>query len=86
MLYEVITVAVVTGGGGVLGSNIAKHFLSQGAKVAIVDIRKEQIDEKIAEFKTISQHCIGYVGSVLEAQSLEKIRLEIEKEWSYNFV
>ncbi len=74
-------VAVVTGGGGVLGSNIAKHFLAEGAKVAIVDIRQEQIDEKIAEFKQISDQCKGYVGSVLETESLEKIRLEIEKEW-----
>ncbi|MFA6339413.1 MAG: D-mannonate oxidoreductase, partial [Bacteroidales bacterium] len=37
-------VAVITGAGGVLGGSLAKHFISQGAKVAALDIRREQLD------------------------------------------
>ena len=34
-------VAVITGAGGVLGGNIAQHFVQQGAKVVAIDIRQE---------------------------------------------
>jgi NAD(P)-dependent dehydrogenase (short-subunit alcohol dehydrogenase family) len=37
-------VAVVTGGGGVLGSNISKGLLQAGAKVIILDIREEVLE------------------------------------------
>ena len=39
-------VAVITGAGGVLGGNIAQHFVQQGAKVVAIDIRQEQLDRK----------------------------------------
>lgn len=41
-------VAVITGAGGVLGGNIAKHFMRQGAKVVAVDIRQEQLDKRVS--------------------------------------
>ena len=44
-------VAVITGAGGVLGGNIAKHFMRQGAKVVAVDIRQEQLDKRVSELK-----------------------------------
>ena len=44
-------VAVITGAGGVLGGNIAQHFVQQGAKVVAIDIRQEQLDNRIAELK-----------------------------------
>ena len=44
-------VAVVTGGGGVLGSNISKGLLCAGAKVIILDIREEVLEQKIADLK-----------------------------------
>ena len=34
-------VAIITGAGGVLGGNIAKHFMRQGAKVVAVDVRRD---------------------------------------------
>lgn len=43
------TVAVITGAGGVLGGNIAKSFVEQGAKVAAMNIRKEKLDARVAE-------------------------------------
>ena len=44
-------VAVITGAGGVLGGNIAQHFVQQGAKVVAIDIRQEQLDNRVAELK-----------------------------------
>ena len=40
-------VAVITGAGGVLGGSIARHFISQGARVVALDIRKEQLDKRV---------------------------------------
>lgn len=74
-------VAVISGGGGVLGSNIAKHFLKAGAKVVIIDIRQEPLDAKLAEFKEISEHCVGYIGNVLDKESLESVRQQILDIW-----
>jgi NAD(P)-dependent dehydrogenase (short-subunit alcohol dehydrogenase family) len=74
-------VAVISGGGGVLGSNIAKHLLKAGAKVVIIDIRQEPLDTKLAEFKEISEHCVGYIGNVLEKESLENVRKQIIDKW-----
>lgn len=75
-------VAVISGGGGVLGSNIAKHFLKAGAKVVIIDIRQEQLDAKLNEFKAISEHCIGYIGNVLDKDNLENVRQKIINKWN----
>ena len=44
-------VAVITGAGGVLGGNIAQHFVQQGAKVVAIDIRQEQLDNRVTELK-----------------------------------
>ena len=53
-------VAVITGAGGVLGGNIAQHFVQQGAKVVAIDIRQEQLDNRVAELKTIWSGCYRY--------------------------
>ena len=33
-------VAVITGAGGVLGGNVAKSFVEQGAKVVLLDLER----------------------------------------------
>ena len=74
-------VAVITGAGGVLGGNIAKHFMRQGAKVVAVDIRQEQLDNRVAELKQYGQDIIGIIGDVLDIASLEKVAEEIVAQW-----
>ena len=44
-------VAVVTGGGGVLGGSISRSLVENGVKVAILDIRQEQLDNRVKELK-----------------------------------
>lgn len=74
-------VAVVTGGGGVLCSTIAKGLASQGVKVAVLDLNKEAADkvaqEIEAEFKTAS---IGIAANVLSKESLENARKIIHEQ------
>ncbi|MCC8020341.1 MAG: SDR family oxidoreductase [Rikenellaceae bacterium] len=74
-------VAVITGAGGVLGSSIARSFASQGAKIAALDIRKENVDRVVAELKEINPEVIGIEGNVLDIASLEQVRDQIVAKW-----
>lgn len=74
-------VAVITGAGGVLGGNIAQHFVQQGAKVVAIDIRQEQLDNRVAELKQYGDDVIGIIGNVLDIASLEKVAEKIVAKW-----
>jgi NAD(P)-dependent dehydrogenase (short-subunit alcohol dehydrogenase family) len=74
-------VAVITGAGGVLGGNIAKHFIAQGAKVVAIDIRQEQLDARIGELTANGGEAIGFVGNVLDVESLKKVAAQIVEKW-----
>jgi len=73
-------VAVVTGGGGVLGSNISKGLLQAGAKVIILDIRAEVLEQKVADLKQYGE-VSGLVCNVLDEDSLKSVREQIEKDF-----
>ena len=74
-------VAVITGAGGVLGGNIAKHFISQGARVVALDIRQEQLDVRIEELTKNGGEAIGFVGNVLDVESLKTVAARIIEKW-----
>jgi len=73
-------VAVVTGGGGVLGSNISKGLLQAGAKVIILDIREEVLEQKMADLKQYG-NVTGLVCNVLSEDSLKNVRQQIEENF-----
>lgn len=73
-------VAIVTGGAGVLGGSIAGHLLSRGAKVAILDIRQERLDEKVEALRA-SGEVAGLVCNVLDMDSLRDVRRQIVERW-----
>ena len=66
---------------GVLGGNIAQHFVQQGAKVVAIDIRQEQLDNRVAELKQYGNDVIGIIGNVLDIASLEKVAEEVVAKW-----
>jgi NAD(P)-dependent dehydrogenase (short-subunit alcohol dehydrogenase family) len=74
-------VAVITGAGGVLGRNIAKHFIAQGAKVVALDIRQEQLDTCIDELTANGGEATGFAGNVLDVESLKKAAAQIVEKW-----
>jgi NAD(P)-dependent dehydrogenase (short-subunit alcohol dehydrogenase family) len=74
-------VAIITGAGGVLGGNIAKHFVAQGAKVVALDIRQEPLDARIAELLALGGEAIGIIGNVLDMESLEKVAADVVSRW-----
>lgn len=73
-------VAVVTGGGGVLGGSISKSLVENGVKVAILDILPDALDKRIAELKPLGE-VIGIQCNVLQKESLEEAREKILSAW-----
>ncbi|MDR2234100.1 MAG: SDR family oxidoreductase [Tannerella sp.] len=74
-------VAVITGAGGVLGGSIAKSFIKAGAKVVALDIRQEQLDARVAELTAEGGEAIGFVGNVLDVESLQNVANQIVEKW-----
>ena len=74
-------VAVVTGGGGILCSHFSIALATCGAKVAVLDLRKEAA-EKVA--KTIFKNggiAIAVEANVLQLESLQKAEQKISEKF-----
>jgi len=65
-------VAVVTGGGGVLCGAMAKDLGSKGAKVAILDLKKEAAEAVAAQINAEKGEAVGIECNVLERDSIEQ--------------
>ena len=72
--------AVVTGGGGILCSNFAKVLAECGAKVAILDLRKEAADRVAEEINSAGGKAIGVSANVLDAESLKAVRETVNSQ------
>lgn len=64
-------VVVVTGGGGVLCSTLAKALSQQGAKIAVLDLKAENAERVAEEIKQEGGEAIGLACNVLEVESLK---------------
>lgn len=74
-------VAVVTGGGGVLGGSISKSLIEAGVKVAILDIREENVNSRVKELEDMGGEAIGFVSSVLDMDELKQARKTLMEKW-----
>ena len=72
--------AVVTGGGGVLCSAMAKALAECGAKVAVADLRLDAAETVAAAITEAGGTAIGVECNVLERASLDTARERIEAE------
>jgi len=74
-------VAVITGGGGVLGGSICRALVKEAkAKVVVLDIREENIERMVAELSPYGE-IKGYACNVLDMESLKKVRSEVVKDF-----
>jgi len=71
-------VAVVTGGGGVLCSCMAKGLAACGAKVAILDLREDAACAVADEIIAAGGQAAGVTCNVLERKSLEAANDKVE--------
>ncbi len=73
-------VALVTGGGGILCSTMAKALSQCGAHVAIADLKLESAERVAAEINAAGGRAIGVACNVLDKASLEQANVLVEKE------
>ena len=74
-------VAVITGGGGVICSVMAKALAMKGVKTAILDRDKETADKVAAEItQTYGTESIGFAADVLNKGLLEAAKKEINEK------
>ena len=74
-------VCVITGGGGVIGTALAKGLASAGMKLAILDLIKELADKAAAQVAEESGiQAIGVEASVLDKDSLIKAKEVINRK------
>ncbi|MCR5519841.1 MAG: SDR family oxidoreductase [Bacteroidales bacterium] len=71
-------VAVITGAAGVLGGSLARHFVAQGAKVAALVHRPEQVEEVLS---VLGKENLAFACNVMDIPSVEKISKEIVETW-----
>lgn len=74
-------VIVITGGCGVLGSDMAQYLADQGAKVVILDRVKDKGEELVAKIKSQGNEALFLSTDVLNKQVLEQNRDEIIKTY-----
>ncbi|GAO30185.1 SDR family oxidoreductase [Geofilum rubicundum] len=74
-------VAVVTGGGGVICSTMAKALAKHGVKTAILDLNLEAAQRVAEEIKSETGiESIGFSANVLERSSLEEAKKAINQQ------
>lgn len=73
------SVAVITGGGNGIGEAVAKFFVQQGAKVALVDMSQKNLDRVVKEIKDMGGEAIGIQANVAsEADTAKFIKATVE--------
>ena len=65
-------VAVVTGGGGILCSSMAKKLAECGAAVAVLDLKEEAAQRVADEIVSAKGKAIGVAANVLDRESLRR--------------
>lgn len=74
-------IAVITGGYGVLGSNVARHLASQKAKVIIVGRSKEKGEALAKELSADGSHVTFIAADVLNAEQLKECKKTIVEKY-----
>lgn len=73
--------AVVTGGGGILCSVMAKSLAKAGAKVAILDLKLEAAQKVADEINADGGEAIAIAANVLEPESVKAAADEVEAKF-----
>lgn len=73
-------VVAVTGGGGVICSELCRAIAAAGAKVAVLDLRLESAEKIAKAIRDEGQIAYGYEANVLDAESLKKAHEDIARD------
>lgn len=74
-------VAVITGGGGVLGSEMAKGLAQEGIKVVLIGRTNSSLQIKVDEINSSGGQAIGLIADVLDKEQLKSAKNSILQKW-----
>ncbi|MBW7470420.1 SDR family oxidoreductase [Marinobacter sp. M216] len=66
------SVIAITGGGQGLGRAMAEYFAARGAKLALIDLMPEKLDEAVAACKAAGVEAKSYVCNVAKEEEVEQ--------------
>ena len=75
-------VAVITGGGGVLCSVLAKEFAEVGTKCALLDVNRDRVNEVAKEIRDAGGDAEGFYCDVLDKSSVKTCRDQVLERFS----
>src|SRR6478752_6377436 len=67
-------VAIVTGGGGVLGGDMASVLAEQGVIVGVLGLTMSKVEATVKRIKSNGGEAFAIQGNVLNKEELEQIR------------
>ena len=73
--------AVVTGAGGVLCSEFARHLAKDGITVILLDINLESAEAVASEIRANGGNAYAYACNVLEKESIEAVHAEVNQKF-----
>jgi 3-oxoacyl-[acyl-carrier protein] reductase len=71
---------IITGSARGIGFAIAKKFAEKEAKVIILDLMQDAVDEAVKTLKAVGFQAFGYAANVTDAEKVTEIFKEIIKE------
>jgi NAD(P)-dependent dehydrogenase (short-subunit alcohol dehydrogenase family) len=74
-------IALITGGAGVLGSNMAKVLAKQGVTTGIVGLTLEEAQVTVSEIEALGGKAFAVKGNVLNQQEMEDIKTFIVEKY-----
>lgn len=78
-------IAVVTGGTGVLGSNVSQGLLEAGATVIVVGSRQETVDKALAKLQPVAEandtSVTGYVCNMLDHSAITELTEKVKNRF-----
>ena len=74
-------IALVTGAAGGLGKAIAMTLAKEGAKIIIIDIQQQAINDTVSEIKSMGNECSGYVCDISDQFQVKKVVKESVNNW-----
>jgi 3-oxoacyl-[acyl-carrier protein] reductase len=81
------SVAIVTGGGNGIGEAVAKYFVQNGARVAVVDLAQANIDRVVKDIKAMGGEAIGVQANVSnEADTAKFVKATLDAFGKLNIV
>ena len=74
-------IAVVTGGAGVLGFQMAYGLAAAGAKVAIMSRTIEKVERAVDELQAAGYEALALAADVLDNEQLIQARQSLQQKW-----